>query len=133
MGKQSIAIGKELREAIGRAVGGLMIEIHANVTEGTPRDTGWAAANWLANIGGPAFAVATPSSRDIRSASAAGRASAASSSLAPLLSYKLGDGPIFVSNGVPYIEELNQGSSQKAPAGFVQTGIIQALNTFSRT
>ena len=132
MAGQARRVVAELRQAIGKVVGGLMIEIHANVTEDTPRDTGWAASNWLANIGAPPVSVITPTSRQARASGVSGRAAASSGSLAPLITYVVGRGRIYVSNAVPYILGLNQGTSQKAPAGFVQTGIIRAVNKFLR-
>lgn len=132
MANQARRVIAELRQAIGKVIGGLMIEVHANVTEDTPRDTGWAAANWLANVGAPPTSVITPTSRTARVSGASGRSAAAAGSLGPLISYVVGRGQIYVSNGVPYIVSLNQGSSQKAPAGFVQTGIIRAVNKFLR-
>ena len=33
----------------------------------------------------------------------------------------------FVSNGVPYIGKLDQGSSQQAPAGFVRAAVVKAV------
>lgn len=40
---------------------------------------------------------------------------------------------IFISNNVPYINELNAGSSAKAPAMFVQIAVQEALSAVART
>jgi hypothetical protein len=54
-----------------------------------------------------------------RSASAAGEVQ--------LRSYKLDQGSLFVTNNVPYIVPLNNGSSKQAGAGFVERGIERAI------
>ena len=45
----------------------------------------------------------------------------------PLLAQPNGDTPIviFISNGVPYIDRLNNGSSKQARAGFIQQAARQ--------
>ena len=40
--------------------------------------------------------------------------------------------PIFISNLVPYIHELNGGSSSQAPAAFVQIAVQEALSAVAR-
>jgi hypothetical protein len=36
-------------------------------------------------------------------------------------------GEVHVSNAVPYVQSLNDGHSQQAPAGFVQAAIAKAV------
>ena len=38
-------------------------------------------------------------------------------------------GPIYITNNVPYINSLNGGHSQHAPAGFVERAIVKAVTT----
>ena len=40
---------------------------------------------------------------------------------------------IYISNNVPYIGELNRGSSSQAPAMFVQIAVQQALSAVAKT
>ncbi len=40
---------------------------------------------------------------------------------------------IILSNNVPYIQQLNQGSSSQAPAMFVQIAILQAIVAIKKT
>lgn len=113
----------------------LTLLVHANLVAapsegGTPVDTGWARANWVPAIG------------SARSGTVGTRASAEKGSidLGPAergiaivaTRYKLRQGPIFVSNGVPYIESLNDGSSGQAPRAFVQTAILRAIRQVAR-
>ena len=104
----------------------IALDIVANLSRapqegGTPVDTGWARANWLATV--------SVSSKDV--AGTAENVSAAVSEqqagLGRLLAYRLAAGPVFISNNVPYILRLNEGSSAQAPAGFVQKAIQEAV------
>lgn len=40
--------------------------------------------------------------------------------------------PLFISNGLPYIEVLNDGSSSQAPAGFVDRALILARSVIDK-
>ncbi len=115
----------ELTGDLEEIVKKISINVTAELVEITPRDTGWAAANWIPNITTPA----------LETAGTAEQAKDGNVSFAPqqigiadvLTSYRLSRGPIFVTNNVPYIRKLNDGSSMKAPAGFVQQAIIKGL------
>lgn len=97
--------------------------VAAPMEGGTPVDTGWARANWIPNIGGP---VKAPRG----SRSAVGRASASQERgvATVLTSYTVAKGKVYISNPVPYIVFLNEGSSRQAPAGFIQRAIRKALS-----
>jgi hypothetical protein len=103
----------------------LTLEVTANLRETTPRDTSWAASNWIPNIGTP-IRETDGSRTGVSSArSEAGLAQVATK-------YRLVDEPIFISNNVPYIQKLNNGHSKQAPAGFVQIARDRALNKVNR-
>ena len=108
-----------------RIVKKLVLDIVANLVKspgegGTPRDTGWAAANWVPNIGSPTTGTTGSQQRVSNSAQTEGVAAVATG-------YKLIKGPVHITNNVPYIVRLNEGSSQQAPAGFVQAAIATAV------
>jgi hypothetical protein len=92
---------------------------------GTPVDTGWARANWVPAIGSPYEGTAGS-----KKALNLGVQQQAIATVAT--SYRLSQGPIYISNNVPYIVLLNEGSSKQAPAGFVQNAISKAVNVDSR-
>ena len=104
-------------------------DIQANLVRaasqgGTPVDTGWARANWLVNVGTPFLAPLgeyTGKTTTVR----------VGTGLANIATYKLGP-KVFISNNVPYITRLNEGSSKQAPEGFVQAAIKRAV-TSART
>lgn len=104
----------------------LTLDVTANLKEMTPVDTGWARANWVAQIGRPLeedLSAVTPTPQ-----AASGAESRSQSSLAGVASgYSLRQGAIFVSNNVTYISRLNDGHSAQAPAGFVQRAVAKAV------
>ncbi len=128
---QIIAVIGELNGFTERIVKKVTLDVTANLQAppsdgGTPVDTGWARANWIPSIGIPIqedLSGITPDPAVVPGAAAksvAGQAEVATQ-------YKLSLGPVFVSNNVPYIPILNQGSSQQAPAAFVQQAIAKAV------
>ncbi len=92
----------------------------ANTGYGTPVDTGWARANWIPSIGGPRSSPDGSREAVTTAGQEQGIAKVATS-------YKQAQGPVFISNNVPYIVLLNEGSSQQAPKGFVQNAIAKAI------
>lgn len=84
----------------------------------TPVLTGQAAGNWKTTIGAPDNSYDPGASSGQHSVDEAQRA---------LSHLQLGQ-TVYITNNVPYIVELNSGSSSKAPAGFVETSIIDALH-----
>lgn len=104
----------------------LSLEVTANLIEATPVDLGWARANWVPSIT-QAYEANVGQPNDAADISAARRRQ--TEGRAALAGYKLTRGPIFVTNNVPYIQKLNEGSSQQAPAGFVQMAIQTAVKT----
>lgn len=97
----------------------LAVNAHAELVERTPRDTGWAKANWIPSLTAPVVTIAGSPDAISKADADAG--------LGAVLAFKLEDGAIFVSNNVPYIQRLDAGSSTQAPAGFVKQAIDAAL------
>ena len=113
----------ELVAETGEWVRMLIVEIVADLTEATPRDTGWAANNWIPQVGAdqeafPVEGTGAPTPVDLSTV-----LSASAEQLAR-------EGGI-AGNGVPYIVDLNDGSSSKAPAAFVQAARDKAVKTVS--
>jgi len=107
----------------------LVLDIVANLQRapsegGTPVDTGWARANWIPNIGSPTKGVS--GSRE--QAEAGILPTGSTSGVAKVAtSYRLSKGPVHITNNVPYILPLNEGSSKQAPKGFVQQAVRKAV------
>jgi len=104
----------------------IALDAVANLVEDTPRKTGWARSNWIPSIGTPArpdVSITNPEPGQVQARSAQREAGV----LLVATGYKLERGPIFITNNVPYIGRLNDGSSTQAPAGFVQSAILRAV------
>lgn len=121
MGKEARRITNILTKFAEKTVREMGLYIHGELMEQTPVDTGWAMNNWIASLGNPfTDTVGSPDNNN---------SSAAMSSLEEIFRFNLMSGrAIFLSNNVPYIEELNAGSSSQAPEGFVEK-IVQKANT----
>jgi len=93
---------------------------------GTPVDTGWARNNWSVQIG-------TPRTDPIGSRDAASAARGEQvASTAQAATYQVeGREKLYITNNVPYITRLNEGSSKQAPRGFVQQAIRRAVERLS--
>ena len=122
-------VARSIDRFIERVVVKIGLDVTANLIETTPVDTGWARANWVPSAGRPESN--DPGIRD-RSRVPGAQAKQAVGQ-AELLRYKLGRGKAFVTNNVPYIRQLNEGSSQQAPRGFVQRAVRKAVTVDIRT
>lgn len=124
--RQVRAIVRGLDRFTARVVTKLTLDVTANLIGTTPVDTGWARANWLPSVGQP-VRKDLPSTRPDDGQAVAGAVSEQQGALAALVGYTLEKGRVFVTNNVPYILSLNDGSSSKAPTGFVQQAIAKAV------
>lgn len=109
----------------------LSTNVDANLREnppgGTPVDTGWARASWVPSVGAPSQLSGETKDSEATPAEVAARENISRQGLNDLLSWKAGDGAIFVTNNTPYIIPLNNGHSAQSPAGFVQVAVEKAL------
>ena len=83
----------------------------------TPVDTGRARANWITNVGSP--------SSEITEDTDESGANAISQGQSTIGNWRLGDGTIFITNSLPYIIPLDEGSSEQRREGMT-VGAIQA-------
>ncbi len=125
MGNEADRVTAEFLQALQKEVKIIALDINEGLIDITPVDTGWAKANWIPSIGTPFQGpVGTRDSYDTAEQEL-GMASVASQ-------YQLGDGPVFISNNVPYIESLNAGQSPQAPAGFIEAVIDRVVDDANR-
>ena len=121
---------KAFQDFSTRLVRRIVLDATANLVEDNPTDTGWSRANWVPTIGSPFRGTA-----GTREEAEAGRIdlSARERGIATIAtSYTIADGSVSITNNVPYIRFLNEGSSSQAPAMFVQSAIRRALTSASR-
>ena len=128
MGKQTKFVMNALGKSLGTVVKKITLDVTANLIGTTPVDTGWARANWIPTLGSPILEdLSGVTNRGDKTARVSGAGSKQDAGNASILKYTLKSGDTFVTNNVPYIRDLNDGSSSQAPSGFVQLAIQQAL------
>lgn len=100
-----------------------MQEIINTVVPATPIKTGKARSNYIVAIGAPDHSTIreTDGNGDVSLQQAA----------SVLRASKPGDS-LHMTNNLPYIDMLNNGSSKQAPAGFIQTAITAAEQLIAR-
>jgi len=95
------------------------IAIDQVVTLATPVDTGRARANWRVGIDAPVQGTTEDTDKNGQATLQAAKDK--------INSTDSGE-DIFISNSLPYIGKLNDGSSAQAPAGFVEKAIQKGIN-----
>lgn len=97
------------------------------VVTATPVDTGRARSNWIVQIGGPATDAIEPYSPGDRGSTGAANVQAAlDQGEAAIRDYRAGQ-EIHITNNLPYIGDLNKGSSAQAPENFVELSVLEAV------
>lgn len=103
------------------------LAVDGAVVIATPVDTGRARSNWIVEIGS--------ASNDINeefgphnSNGALGTRRALDQGAATIGTYQKGE-VIHITNNLPYIEALNDGTSAQAPANFVQEAVQAGVDT----
>lgn len=101
------------REQVSLVTRRLGLSVLSGVVLRTPVDTGRARANWQVGLG------LTERGTDEAAFDKAGSATIAAGGA--VMAGQKGFQPISITNSVPYIGRLNDGSSQQAPAGYVES------------
>lgn len=114
MGAAADALQRKLDALIERAAKALILEIVRELKRSTPVDTGHARANWIPSVGRENTVEATDTSLQ-------------TAGTAQVLSYKLAQGWLYITNVAPYIRRLNDGYSGQAPALFVETSVARSI------
>lgn len=117
-------VSREMRRHVAKRSRGLVVFVQENLFRDTPKDTEWAASNWIINAGRPHTHVAGDKINVSYSE--------AKSSQSIVKRWDPFKGPVYLSNNVPYIGLLDAGYSPQAPPGFVQAAIDQATSRARR-
>lgn len=120
MGAQARAIGERLRKHVETIFKALCLEIDRELRKTTPVDTGFARANWVPSVGAPHTGEV---------AKVGGGSAEHAAGVANVLTFKLGDGALWVSNGTSYISILNYGTSDQAGAMWIEAAVDRAVTT----
>ena len=117
--ERSLSIKDDMQAEINKEARALSLNILRLLVKQTPVDTGRARGNWFVGLNSPA----RTSNPDRRSSTALTEG-ANKIALAKQQAYPV----INISNNLPYIEKLNQGSSKQAPTNFVDLTIQRVIN-----
>lgn len=115
---------RQVEMGASRAVRALSLIINQVIVNETPVDTGHARANWQVGISEP---ITSEIDEEDPSGGATIERNASVIRQAP--PHK----DIILSNNVPYIHKLNEGSSSQAPAQFVQIAVAEAIFAAKKT
>ena len=121
MGAESKRVVGKLDEFVTNLVKKITIGVTNEIVDKNPVLTGFSQSNWIPKIGSPVETPAGSKTGVNRSPQEQGLADVA-------VRYKLPE-EVYISNPVDYITKLNEGSSAKAPSGFVQIAIAKAIRT----
>lgn len=130
--REDIAAAKlQIENVTNETIIDVTLRIHAtlvsNPPAGTPIDLGWASANWFINIGAPTSG--NGGNVDDAGAQVSAREAQQGATVARFVtSYDYTTGQsVHIGNNVPYINRLNNGWSNQAPAGFVDDATQEAV------
>lgn len=130
LGKAMSRIGFVLEKNTEEAVRTAALTAHHVATITTPVKTARARSNWKLDIGVPNPSNNAPPVEG--SAEAATQHSLGNAQASAAL-WTLKAGGLILTNGVPYIETLDAGSSQQAPQGMTPAAMQAAENVFRVT
>jgi hypothetical protein len=101
------------------------LELQRGIVVATPVDKGRARGNWQVAQGSPASGDVAPNGFPGESSAARGAAATAAALTqgAQAAAETKPFSKTYVSNRLPYIEALNEGTSTQAPAGFIETAV----------
>lgn len=103
----------------------LAFDIFADIVADTPVDTGRAMNNWNISVG--TSDRSTTDKGGSEGGIKGGKRGEAAAALAGLRPFST----VWISNSLPYIVFLNEGSSDQAPSGWVERNVINNLATLA--
>lgn len=117
-------INADIPKLVSQAVRKITLDIDRNLTLATPVDTGRARANWQVTISKPASGVIDFDGGGDNNANKSAASAYSTNQTITALSAKMPEYPIvYITNNLDYIQRLNNGTSEQAPANFVETSI----------
>lgn len=131
--------GEALQKDVNVLTGEIVIGVVASVAKRTPVDVATARSNWTVTDApgytGTRSAFAPFPSRwkppygPGGSLSETRNQAGAVWSASAIVGKRQPEQSLYISNNLPYIKRLNEGWSKQAPAGFIQAGITEGINT----
>lgn len=115
--------GRDVETGADAVVRATAIAINQAVVSATPVDTGRARANWIVGLGAPVR-------QDTEATDPGGGDTISSNN--NKIGQRRGDSDVYLSNNLDYINDLNQGTSAQAPAGFVEQAVMAGVRAVER-
>lgn len=112
-------IGDAAREKLANAMGLTFVMAIDRLRNATPVDTSHASTNWIGSVGKPFLAVVGSREKPDASAQEQGMREVRAYSGKDIKARR----KIYIRNNVSYLKFLNRGSSQQAPAEFVEKAL----------
>ncbi len=126
-------LDKSLTKKASKAAAQVALEIVKELAHTTPADTSKAISNWVVTLTKPSVKL-LPAHVPGEEGDTAGASAKVTINLARLtLRTKKPGHAIYITNNVPYLKYLNEGTSDQAPAAFVERAFQKALKTFKVT
>ena len=130
MPREADRVARELEGFTTRAARQLLQAVSDNLQVTTPVLTGFARSNWYPSVGAPEpETLGTRELAELGSLQDSFRRRRVAEVVA---TYTLDQGSIYLQNNVTYVPLLNDGSSRKAPAGFIEQSVAQAAADVER-
>lgn len=125
---------KSLEGNLNQVVRKVAMAADQAVVLGTPVDTGRARSNWIVSVGsahGDTISAYVPGEKG--STKSENTQAALDQGESVIRNYTSGrDQSIHITNNLPYIQALNDGHSEQAPANFVESAIQEAIAAVGR-
>ncbi len=125
-------LANRIADNADRLVRKTALAVDGTVVLATPVDTGRARSNWQVELNAPAEGTIEPYSEGKEGSTAGANSRAAiDQGKKTIADYKGGEGgsrEIHITNNLPYIGRLNEGSSAQAPSGFVERAVMVGVD-----
>ena len=116
-----INVFKDMISVANTAVIDNVLNLHADLVEMTPVDTGWASNNWQ-------ITVSKPAKGTLGQRPSTGEAFEEQADTTAILTYDVSQGPVYITNNVRYIQALN--AKHKKAKGFVEIAVRKMQRRF---
>ena len=117
--ERSLSIKDDMQAEINKEARALSLNILRLLIKQTPVDTGRARGNWFVGLRAPIKKTDTNRRSQTALSDGSTTIAKAKSDAYPVIN---------LTNNLPYIEKLNQGSSKQAPSNFVDLIIQRVIN-----
>lgn len=130
---QSQRIEFEILGVAEKIVGQVQLRALQTTSIATPVDTGFARSDWRPSVGSPIVTRSARPKSEAEAKAIARSQRAEHNAKARIIAtgYKIKMGPAFITNAVPYMKYLNEGSSAQAPKRFVERAVETAVKSFN--